>query len=133
MQQRGRKSAAQLSVAQLVEIVPRPTAPDHLTDAQAEVWDRVVGRMPGDHFTDENLDLLAQYCRHVVEARRIADMVAGMAGDPDTSLEDYDRLLKMQEREGRAMSSLATRMRLTQQTRQDRRTQAKTSKRPWEG
>ena len=36
--------------------------------------------------------------------------------ESDNFLCDYDRLLKMQEREGRAMSALATRMRLTQQS-----------------
>lgn len=57
---------------------------------------------------------LVQYCRHVVAARRVAQMIEASDG---LSVEDYDRLLKMQERESRALSSLATRLRLTPQSR----------------
>jgi uncharacterized protein YicC (UPF0701 family) len=47
--------------------------------------------------------------------------------------ETLDRLLKMQEREGRAMSSLATRMRLTQQTSYDKtKPRPIATKPPWE-
>jgi hypothetical protein len=46
----------------------------------------------------------------------------------------YDRLLKMQEREGRAISSLATRMRISQQSTmtEKKRKPALTLPKPWE-
>jgi hypothetical protein len=59
--------------------------------------------------------MLAQYCRHVVAARRIAQLVTAAEKARKMDIDDYDKLLKMQDREGRALSSLATRMRLTHQ------------------
>ena len=50
------------------------------------------------------------------------------------TLERYDFLLRMQEREGRALSSLATHMRLTQQAMFDekKRKPQTSGKKPWE-
>ena len=134
MQQRGRKSAAELAIAPVVQVEPRPVAPRELTDEQAAEWDAVVSRMEAEHFTRERWALLAQYCRHVVAARRVAQLVAAVEGLHDLDLDEYDKLLKMQEREGRALSSLATRMRLTPASEQDRRKSAREKKvsRPWE-
>jgi hypothetical protein len=95
--------------------VPRPDAPYDLTDEQAEEWWAVVNRLPADWFPRETHGVLAQYCRHVVTARRVAQLVAACEAEADLDLAQYDQLLKMQEREGRALSSLATRLRITQQ------------------
>jgi len=117
MGSRGRVSAASLEVAdpKRVETVPRPDAPYDLTDEQAEEWWAVVNRLPADWFPRETHGVLAQYCRHVVTARRVAQLVAACEAEADLDLAQYDQLLKMQEREGRALSSLATRLRITQQ------------------
>lgn len=132
---RGRKSAAELAVVpSVVEIVPRPVAPSELTDEQADEWRAVVSRMPADWFPRETHGLLVQYCRHVVAARRVAQLIAGEESGDKVDLEDYDRLLKMQEREGRAISSLATRMRVSQQSAFDKERDRgkKMAKPPWQ-
>jgi hypothetical protein len=74
------------------------------------------------------------YCRHTVSARRVSELIAGMEGSSDFDLEAYDRLLKMQERESRAMSSLATRMRLTQHSTYDAKKKkgSTLTQKPWE-
>ena len=115
---RGKKSAASLSVVQPrgVTAVERPEPQEGLTDEQATVWCSVVDRLPADWFPDETHDMLAQYCRHVVSSRRVADLIEMLTAQEVFAAEDYDRLLKMQEREGRAISALATRMRLSQQS-----------------
>ncbi len=114
---RGRKSAAQLAVAPtVVEIVPRPVAPMGLTDEQASEWDAVVARMPADWFPRETHGILAAYCRHVVASGRVAQLIAAQDRAESIDITEYDVLLRMQEREGRAMSALATRMRLTPQS-----------------
>ena len=64
----------------------------------------------------ETHDMLAQYCRHVISSRHVADLIEMLTAQEVFAAKDYDRLLKMQEREGRAMSALATRMRLSQQS-----------------
>lgn len=117
MAARGRKSAAstEIIIASNVEVISRPKPPQELTKEQAAEWHAVVDRMPADWFPRETQALLVQYCRHVVAARRIAQLLASAERAKSLDIDAYDKLLKMQEREGRAISSLATRMRITQQ------------------
>lgn len=144
MAQRGRKSAASLSVA-LAESVThtKRLAPAlHISDAERGVWLEVVNDQPAEAFTATHGPLLELYCRHVVQARVIADELANFSRAwlaDDDGLDRYDRLLKMAERESRAASSLATRLRITRQSI-DQQTVARTlkvggagrAKKPWE-
>lgn len=98
----------------------RPRAPHDLTDEETEFWAAIVESLPADWFTASTLPLLTQYCRHSVQARRIAELVERAAGQPDFELADYDRLLKMQQRESAALASLATKMRISQQSTYDK-------------
>ena len=59
--------------------------------------------------------LLAQYCRHITTARRLARLIEEMDAAADINVRDYGRLLKAQERESRTLASLATGMRISQQ------------------
>lgn len=117
MAARGRKSAAsmEITIPSNVEVVHRPQPPNELTPEQQDEWHAVVERMPADWFPRETHGLLVQYCRHVIAARRIAQLIAKTEKAKAFDVDMYDKLLKMQEREGRAISSLATRMRITQQ------------------
>lgn len=118
---RGRKSTASLTVvASHVEALDRPDAPYDLTDEESDEWRAVVNRLPADWFPRETWPLLSQFCRHVVNARRVAQLIAKTTSGKNLDIGDYDKLLAMQEREGRAMSSLATRMRITQQATYDK-------------
>ena len=122
MAKRGRASAADLQVlpSAQIETVERPDAPYDLTEEQSAEWWAVGNRVPAEWFPRETHGLLAQYCRHVVTARRVAEMIEAAQADKETSLDDLDKLYKMQEREGRALSSLATRMRISQQATFDK-------------
>ena len=115
---RGRKSAAELSVIQ--GIPQRPEPPSELTPQQAEEWRAVVARMPVDWFGREIWPLLCAYCRHVVNSRHIAKLIEAAhdleIGDR-ASLMRFNRLLGMQERQSNVLAGLATRMRLTNQSR----------------
>lgn len=117
-----------------IETIQRPDAPYDLTDEQSEEWWAVVNRLPAEWFTRETHSLLAQYCRHVVTARRVAQLIASVEQEAELDIARYDQLLKMQEREGRAISSLATRMRMTQQATMTKRADkgAAGMKKPWE-
>lgn len=114
---RGPKSQAEKSVAQVsrIDAVRRPKPPATLSDEQGSVWLAVVEALPADWFGRETWGMLEQYCKHAVSARRVADLIDAEEKASELDLERYDRLLKMQEREGRAMSSLATRLRITKQ------------------
>ncbi len=116
-----RKSAASLAVATRpgVSLTKRLEPPVHISDAVRSVWLQVVNDQPADAFTETHAPLLEMYCRHVVNERVIADELlqfdrAWLADDE--GLKRYDRLLAMGEREGRAASSLATRLRITRQS-----------------
>lgn len=135
MGDRGRTSASALSTIgpSGIETVRRPDPAPELTDEQATEWRAVVNRMPADWFPRETHGLLAQYCRHVVASRRVAQLVASIEASPEFDILAYDRALKMQEREGRAISSLATKMRVSQQTSYDpKRKRGVAGKKPWE-
>ncbi len=96
----------------------------------------MVVRLPADWFPRENHAILEQYCRHVVSTRRISDLIEHLLSNNDDMefmIGEFDRLLRMQERESRAMSSLATRIRITQQSKINyKRTTGPTIKPPWE-
>lgn len=116
---RGRKSAASLAVAGPVGLtVQRLQPPAHISDAERAVWLEVVNDQPAEAFTPTHIPMLEAYARHVVQSRILSDELANfdrawMADDD--GLKRYDRLLAMHERENRAMSSLATRLRITRQ------------------
>ena len=139
MVSRGRKSAASLEVSApitgAIETIQRPDAPYDLTDEQAQEWWAVVNRMPADWFPRETHGMLSQYCRHIVAARRVAQLISKVEKAKKLDVEEYDRLLKMQEREGRAISSLATRMRISQQAtiRAESAKKPMQVDKPWEG
>jgi hypothetical protein len=78
--------------------------------------------------------MLAQYCRHIIAARRVALLVQTFESEDPVDVEAYDRLLKMQEREGRAISSLATRMRISQQSTyaKDKKRGPVITQKPWD-
>jgi hypothetical protein len=114
-----RRSAAALAVVTPLTDA-RPLPPEDLPEAQAAHWRRIVGRMPHDWFPPETQPLLVALCRHIVLAHELAAMVSEFRREwytADGGLERLDRLAKMQDREHRAMASLATRLRLTPQAR----------------
>lgn len=118
-----------------VETIERQRPRYDLTDEEVEIWAAVVSTEPADWFSRSNTPLLAQYCRHVIHARRVAELIERATGDPDLLVGDYDRLLKMQERESRAIASLATKMRVSQQATTNHRGNKRpaASRKPWEG
>src|SRR4051812_12927427 len=120
MLQRGRKSAAALDafprVAEPLERGKRLTAPPELTDEETEIFAATVAAEPADWFPASTIPLLVQYCRHTVAARRVAELIERATGDKNLKAKDYDRLLKMQDRESREISWLASKMRIAQQS-----------------
>jgi hypothetical protein len=66
----------------------------------------------------------------------VAQLIVASKSAGEFDVAEYERLLKMQANEERAMSSLATRMRLSHQSRMHRESTVpptpRTSKRPWD-
>lgn len=140
MAERGRRSAASLSVI-AGTIDGRPNPPADLSKDQSVVWERTVANEAADTFRTAALQqLLKEYCRHVISAKKLASLIETVEGLPNLSgddVEDYDRLLKMRDRETKAIGDKATKLRLTNQSRytpQAAATAAKKSgeRKPWQ-
>ena len=121
MGQRGPKSANDLAVAPaepLENARSRPVPPEGFGKPEADIWRRIVAAMPASWFKREHLDMLARYCQHQVRAERFnrwANATTGETLNDGFSLEDFDRLCRMAERESRASLALARSMRITHQ------------------
>ena len=112
---RGPKSTVSLTVvAGKFREIRRPEPPAELSDEQSVEWRTVVDRLEPDHFPAETHAMLAQYCRHVVSARRVSQIIASLEKDPEFDSNAYFKALKAADVEGRAMSNMATRLRFTQ-------------------
>lgn len=135
---RGKTSSAALEVQGAVAIIRRPDAPLDLTPEETDEWAAVVDSLPADWFARETHGLLKQYCRHIVSARRVAQLIDQEMARDEVDVPTLDRLLGMQSRETGAIKAMAASMRVSQQATYTAKagSTAKTSrsvKRPWEG
>src|SRR3972149_2797928 len=94
MDQRGRKSAAAIAIISEsgIETDRRPHPPVSFT---------------ADWFPRETLPLLELYCCHTVSARKIEQLILQTEKAEEFDINQYDRLLKMRERESRTISSIS--------------------------
>ena len=120
MLKQGRKSHVESNMMQIGNMVQenrvKPFA--HMTDAEIAVWNEVVNDQPAGAFTEVHKPLLEMYCRHVINNRVISDEILNFDRSwiaEDDGLKRYEKLLNMAEKESRAASSLATRLRITRQ------------------
>ena len=132
MRQRGRKSSASLTVVPVSIQDRRPPPPAHLNATEKKLWKAIVADSPSGWFTVAQEPLLAGFCCHASAAQFISKLIekerpTDLLSDRD-KLRSYARLLGMRVRETAAMSALATRMRLTQQSQ----IQPRTAGRAWD-
>lgn len=137
MRTRGRKSAASLSVvapSSQIQTIERPAPPDDLTDEQAAEWVAIVERMPADWFPRETWSLLVQYCRHIVAAKRVDQLIEALQNESDIDLKAWADALKIQRQESGIIAALSTKMRLSQQTSYDKSRKKGSGgvRKPWE-
>jgi len=95
---------------------------DELSAEERTEWAKFTRRMPPDWFPPETWPMLAQLCRHICQARWVGQCLQEVrAGLLDPTDEDaLNSLMKLQslhDREGRAMTALLVRLRLTSQQR----------------
>ena len=89
--------------------------PAELTDEQARVWRETVEARSADYFGEDAAPLLEEYCRVVVMCRWLAVQIeAAMAGDDAAVLKAWT---DMRDKESRRMTSIATKLRITNQSR----------------
>ena len=129
MTQRGRRSAASLSV---VTSLPsgRPPPPDRLSEPEQAEWRAIVGALSAHWFPRETHPALAALCRHTCRSRLLADQLTAAQVDPIKTVDGLavlDKLCAMLERETRAIMALSRALRLTNQTRMDKGAAARSS------
>lgn len=125
---------AMLVQPQPLNRIERPLPPRELSDEEIEVWRSIVEQEAADWFTAATLPLLTQYCRHVIHAKRIAELIEHTINSSDVMpwIEEYDKLLRLQDRESKAIAMLARNMRLTQQSsRHDKSRKTQPLRAPW--
>jgi hypothetical protein len=111
---RGRTSRASLETQiAIVQTPSRPDPPADLCPEERAIWGRVVADKP-ESFPPSTVGLLKVYCRHAANADRIARLL-NQAWARSAELALIDKLSAMHERETRALASLASRMRISQQ------------------
>jgi phage terminase small subunit len=140
MEGSGRKSAAALA---LVTAMPgqRPEPPTVLSESEADIWRSVVATKPHDWFTPDTFPLLEEYCRQSVQADQLAVEQARFKGKIPTHKDKFARykaIGKMRRETAGVLLSLATKMRLSQQSRYGARAastahdKAGSAGKPWE-
>ena len=132
MKQRGRISAAELSVIG-VDVQPvRPSPPAYLSEPERELFFSIVCGCDAEHFRQTDLPLLSRYCEAAILAERAAlELRNGAVVDGKPS-----PWIVVQEKCVRAMVSLSMRLRLSPQSRIDPKTlgrqQPHPGPRPWD-
>jgi len=120
MVQRGRKPAAS-AVVVAGRFGERPQPPAELTPRQAEIWREVVASEDAGFFRTGALrGLLAVYCQRRDASEGISAVINTFNPQWLTTgegIKRYKRLLSMRDLECRGASSLATKLRLTNQSR----------------
>lgn len=121
MRSRGRKPPAELTVVPIGLDTRRPDPPACLGEREAATWRAIVRELPGGWISAATEPLLVAYCQHNDTGTRLSGMIDRLDFQR-CDKRRLGRLLVMRARETAAASSLATRMRLTQQSRISPRT-----------
>ena len=140
MRQRGRKSASAV-------VIPggfgqNPAAPAELTPRQAEIWREVTASEALGFFATAALrGLLADYCSRREAAEHISAIINEFKTEwlkSNEGVQRYKQLLQMRDLEVRGVAALATKLRLTNQSRYTTQSAATAARnaprgpRPWE-
>lgn len=128
-----RKSTASLSVVP-IGVPVRLAPPEDLTPEQAARWVAVVDSKPVEWFGPDSAPLLKEYVRAEAMCDLLAVQIeAGIAGGESGEVK---ALLDMRDKESKRLTSIATKLRLTQQSRYTPQAAATADKkasgaRPW--
>lgn len=134
MGNRGRHSAAELAIVKpgALESLARPKPPDELTTDEADEWRKIVNVMPADECTQDCFPAIIQLCRHTVNARRLADLKERCQESNDVA--HALEIMRQETEQTRIILSLMTKLRLSPQSRYDRKKIRPTAgaKKPWD-
>lgn len=95
--------------------MPNFAPPSNLTKPQRALFNKVVESKPSSWFTDDNIPILEEYCRCMVTCRQLNKQVDDAVRSKDLPV--MKELLKLRDRESKRGTTLATKLRLTQQSK----------------
>ena len=127
-------SSASLSVVPVVAMT-RMAPPRGLSDDESRLWREVVDSKPVEWFQPDSAPLLTEYVRAVVMSGQLDTQVKAALVGSETG--ELKALLDMRDKESKRVVSIATKLRLTQQSRYTPQAAATANKkaaggRPWE-
>lgn len=99
-----------------VEVVRRIRPPLELTEEQTGEFNRLVSQMPAEHFFPGCLALVTQLSRHVIMARRLAQLIERAIEDPASTPHRIEQLRVAQHSESSLICRIMTQLRLTPQS-----------------
>ena len=119
MKQRGRKSAANLSIVPGV-VDERPPAPDDLLPHEREQWNSITAPREPAFFDDAILPLLKEYCRLTSQVALMAEQIEAFDMEwlaVEDGAKQYKLISDIRDKAQGRLISLARSMRLTPQSR----------------
>jgi hypothetical protein len=113
-----RKSTAALSVVP-IGIAMRVQPPADFTEAQKAKWVSIVNEKPVDWFGQDTVGPLGEHVRALCMCDTIEGWIQALLAEDDKAkiTMSLDDLLKMRDRESKRAIAIATKLRLTQQSR----------------
>jgi len=123
--QRGRKSTDRAQLESAMEpgtLGVQPDAPPELSPDEAKEWQRFWAVSPTGWFPREVWPLLIQLCRHICQARFLGECLqevrVGLLDPRDIEqIRHLELMTRLHDREGRAMTAIMEKLRLTTQQR----------------
>lgn len=134
MQQRGRKSTANMSVV-AVGGGERYAAPDYFSPEEREEWRSIIQSLPADHFRPADLPLLAAFCVASVFYKDARDdmKVNGMwLRDPNTGRRYVNPCHTILTSQASAMAQMSVKLRLCPSSKSAKSAESKPAAKPWE-
>jgi len=130
-----RRSSASLALVPASQPIPFAPVPVGLSEAEAVLWRETVESKPAEWFGADSWPVLKEYVRAAVMCDTLAKVVADTVRGGDT--EEIKAVLDMRDKEAKRATSLATKLRLTQQSRYTPQAAATADKRgsgrrPWQ-
>jgi phage terminase small subunit len=120
----GRKSAAQLAAPPINGGQPRLEPPEFLSETERKLFVELIEACAPEHFVRSDLPLLTAF----VQAIELSRSAIRRVGDDPTALQTWERAVKV-------VATLATRLRLSPQSRSEPRSVARhlpsALPRPW--
>ena len=111
MLQRGRKSAASLSVVTSISALPRLRAPEGVSDGEASLFRTIVSQCDATHFVESDKPLILAYVQAVLLTRWAFKAM----GEDGAAFQTWQQA-------ARTMATLATKLRLCPHSRTDPKT-----------